>query len=233
MNFKYLTTILLSILTFSLYAQKKVKLKTTEDSVAYSLGLNIAKDLKRAQLDTILPPEFIIAGLTHSFSEKTDLLISEDDALKMISNYFERLNELKKDNEKNEAEKTKKIGKTFLENNKQDKSIIVTESGLQYKIIKQGNGPKPTESSKVKVHYKGTLIDGTVFDSSYDRGEPVEFGVTQVIKGWTEALLLMPVGSKWKVFIPYDLAYGERSAGNHIKPFSTLIFEIELLDIVN
>ena len=103
---------------------------------------------------------------------------------------------------------------------------------MQYEIIIKGNGPTPTANDKVRVHYHGTLIDGTVFDSSIDRGEPAEFGVSQVIKGWTEALQLMPVGSKWKLYIPYDLAYGDREVSEEIKPYSTLIFEVELLDIV-
>lgn len=124
-------------------------------------------------------------------------------------------------------------GQKFLEENKQRKEVTTTESGLQYEIIKQGKGKIPTAEDKVKVHYHGTLIDGTVFDSSVDRGEPVVFGVNQVIPGWVEALQLMPVGSKWKLYIPYDLAYGEHGAGELISPYSTLIFEVELIDIEN
>lgn len=142
--------------------------------------------------------------------------------------------------EAEEAEKAKELfadnlenGQKFLEENKQRKEVITTESGLQYEIIKQGKGKIPTTEDKVKVHYHGTLIDGTVFDSSVDRGEPVVFGVTQVIPGWVEALQLMPVGSKWKLYIPYELAYGERGAGELIAPYSTLIFEVELIDIEN
>ena len=122
-------------------------------------------------------------------------------------------------------------GEKFLAENKTKEGVQVTPSGLQYKVIKQGKGAIPTTSDKVKVHYKGTLIDGTEFDSSYKRNQPTEFGVTQVIKGWTEALTMMPVGSKWELYIPQELAYGSRNQGQ-IKPFSTLIFEVELLDIV-
>jgi len=122
-------------------------------------------------------------------------------------------------------------GEQFLAENKTKEGVVVLPSGLQYKVIEMGTGEVPTSSSRVKVHYKGTLLDGTVFDSSLDRGEPATFGVTQVIKGWTEALEMMPVGSKWILYIPSDLAYGSREAGA-IKPFSTLIFEVELLDIV-
>lgn len=121
-------------------------------------------------------------------------------------------------------------GEKFLAENKTIGDVVTLPSGLQYKVLVEGTGAKPKASDKVKVHYHGTLIDGTVFDSSIDRGEPITFGVTDVIKGWTEALQLMPVGSKWMVYIPYDLAYGSRDAGT-IKPYSTLVFEIELLDI--
>ena len=126
----------------------------------------------------------------------------------------------------------KKQGEDFLATNKERPEVKTTESGLQYEIIKQGKGKTPTATDMVKVHYHGTLIDGTVFDSSIERNEPATFGVSQVIKGWTEALQLMPVGSKWKLYIPYDLAYGDREVSETIKPFSTLIFEVELLDIV-
>ena len=125
----------------------------------------------------------------------------------------------------------KAAGEKFLAENAKKEGVVTTESGLQYKIIKAGKGEIPTKESTVKVHYKGTLIDGTEFDSSYSRKEPAKFGVTNVIKGWTEALQLMPVGSKWELYIPQELAYGERQSGSHIKPFSTLIFEVELLEI--
>ena len=124
----------------------------------------------------------------------------------------------------------KTAGEQFLATNKSKAGVVTTASGLQYEIIKKGNGPVPTETSRVKVHYHGTLIDGTVFDSSVDRGEPAVFGVNQVIKGWTEALQLMPVGSKYKLFIPQNLAYGAQDQGT-IKPFSVLIFEVELISI--
>ncbi|MGB4414362.1 MAG: FKBP-type peptidyl-prolyl cis-trans isomerase [Paludibacter sp.] len=124
----------------------------------------------------------------------------------------------------------KTAGEQFLATNKSKTGVVTTASGLQYEVIKKGNGPVPTETSRVKVHYHGTLIDGTVFDSSVDRGEPAEFGVNQVIKGWTEALQLMPVGSKYKLYIPQELAYGAQEQGT-IKPFSVLIFEVELISI--
>ena len=130
-----------------------------------------------------------------------------------------------------EGEKNKAANDKFLEDNKSKDGVKVTESGLQYLVMKEGTGEKPTAESKVKVHYHGTLIDGTVFDSSVERGEPAEFGVNQVIKGWTEGLQLMSVGSKYKFFIPQDLAYGARQTGEKIKPYSTLVFEVELLEV--
>ncbi len=126
---------------------------------------------------------------------------------------------------------TKAEGEAFLAENAKRPEVTVLESGLQYEVLKQGKGKKPTAESTVKVHYAGTLLDGTEFDSSYKRGEPATFGVTQVISGWTEALQLMPVGSKWKLYIPYNLAYGERGAGQDIPPYATLVFEVELLGI--
>ena len=131
-----------------------------------------------------------------------------------------------------EAKKNKEEGEKFLAENKTKSGVITTESGLQYQVITEGTGAKPTEKDRVKVHYTGTLLDGTKFDSSVDRGEPAEFGVNQVIKGWTEGLQLMPVGSKYIFWIPSELAYGERAAGPEIKPNSVLKFEVELLDIV-
>ena len=126
----------------------------------------------------------------------------------------------------------KKTGTAFLTENKAKPGVVTTTSGLQYSVEKEGTGAKPTATDRVKVHYTGKLLDGKVFDSSVERGQPAEFGVGEVIKGWTEALQLMPIGSKWKLFIPADLAYGDRGAGADIKPGSTLVFDVELIDIV-
>ena len=127
---------------------------------------------------------------------------------------------------------TRDAGRKFLEENAKRDDVVSLPSGLQYKVLVKGQGEVPQSSDKVKVHYEGRLLDGTVFDSSYKRGEPAEFTPMQVIKGWTEALTLMPVGSKWQLYIPYELGYGERGAGENIKPYSMLIFDVELLEIV-
>lgn len=163
------------------------------------------------------------------------------DVLNNIENPFsneqmqEAFGEINQRMQAKEAEKHKALaveGETFLAANAKKPGITVTESGLQYEIITQGTGAIPTKTSRVKTHYHGTLIDGTVFDSSVKRGQPIDFPVNGVIAGWTEALQLMPVGSKWRLYIPHNLAYGERGAGGSIKPFSALIFDVELIDIV-
>jgi len=219
--------ILLSLLTFlfmEIDAQKlqKVKLETAEDSISYAFGISIAENLRSQDIGNIQP-----MALAKAFDDfyKEEAQMTSDEANQMIQKFFDAK---EAENHKEAVEE----GKTFLAENAKKAGVKTTASGLQYKVITAGTGATPTAADKVKVHYSGTLINGTKFDSSYDRGEPAEFGVTQVIKGWTEALQLMPVGSKWELYIPYDLAYGSRGAGGDIKPFSTLIFEVELLDIV-
>jgi FKBP-type peptidyl-prolyl cis-trans isomerase FklB len=155
--------------------------------------------------------------------EKLEMSIQEAQAI--INDYFQQLQE-------KAYEQNIKEGKNFLVENAKRAEVKTTVSGLQYEIIKEGKGQKPAASDRVKVHYHGTLINGNVFDSSVNRGEPATFGVTQVIQGWVEALQLMPVGSKWKLYIPSELAYGAQGAGQSIAPHTTLIFEVELLDIV-
>lgn len=165
--------------------------------------------------------------------KKGDLLIpNSQEVFEAKTNAGQQKAQAKKDEElKTKYSEEIAAGEKFLAENKLVQGVVTLPSGLQYKVITEGTGAKPTASDRVKVHYHGTLLDGTVFDSSKDRGEPITFGVTQVIPGWTEALQLMPVGSKWMVYIPYSLAYGSREMGQ-IKPFSTLTFEVELLEIV-
>lgn len=206
----------------------KVKLVTNIDSVSYAIGMivgnNNNEQLKSAPSGDEINTDVMSAAFTIA-SAKGDLSISDEEANTLISEFFNKAS--KKVGQENLEE-----GNAFLEKNKAREGVVTTESGLQYEIITEGKGPKPTADDQVKVEYTGTLIDGTVFDSSVERGQPATFGVSQVIPGWTEVLQLMPVGSKWKIYVPANLAYGERGAGADIKPNSTLIFEIELLDIV-
>ena len=215
--------ILISLL-FTLTMESTItaqNLKTADDSLAYSLGVLIAGNLRQEGL-TDLNPELIAAGLKDAFKGKT--LLTADQC-----NAFVRDGSARRKAKQGESNKI--AGEKFLEANKSKPGVITLEDGLQYEVLKMGDGKKPKATDKVNVHYHGTLIDGTVFDSSVDRGEPISFALNQVIKGWTEVVQLMPVGSKWRVFIPYQLAYGERGAGGAIQPYSALIFEIELLGI--
>lgn len=210
-------------------SHKSASLKTAADSVSYAIGISTGAGYKE-NLKT-LPGEKaneddLIAGFIQALKGDTSAMkMTPQAAQAYIQTYFMEASA-------RDAKKTKEEGEKFLAENKAKKDVITTESGLQYQVVTEGNGAKPTVNDKVKVHYTGTLLDGTKFDSSVDRGEPMEFPVNGVIKGWTEILPMMPVGSKYIVWIPSDLAYGERGAGQDIKPNSTLKFEIELLDIV-
>ncbi len=209
-------------------SHKSASLKTAADSVSYAIGISTGAGYKE-NLKT-LPGEpanvdDLIAGFIQAIKgDSTAMKMTPQEAQAYVQEYF--MTASAKD-----AQKTKEEGEKFLAENKTKKGVITTESGLQYQVVTEGQGAKPKDTDKVKVHYKGTLLDGTTFDSSIDRGEPAEFPVNAVIKGWTEALQLMPVGSKYIVWVPSELAYGERGAGQDIKPNSTLVFEIELLDI--
>ena len=201
---------------------KDVKLTSELDSISYLIGVDIASNVKRAGIEEIDINAFAVGFAQVINGDSTQ--ISAADAQTKVRAYIRKTQELK-------AENSLKENTAFLEENKKKEGITTTASGLQYKIIKKGDGDIPISTDKVKVHYKGTLINGDVFDSSYDRNEPAVFPVTGVIKGWQEALQLMPVGSKWTVYIPSEIAYGKRAQGK-ITPNSTLIFEMELLEIV-
>jgi FKBP-type peptidyl-prolyl cis-trans isomerase FklB len=193
------------------------------DSATYALGVRIAQNLKNQGFDNINQALFMKA--LNAVLKGDSLLIPETN-LDMCIYGYQQVAQSKK------AEKSKAVGKTFLDANCKRKNVVTLSSGLQYEILKKSaDTTKPSLTDKVKCHYHGTLIDGTIFDSSVDRGEPAVFGVNQVIRGWQEILPLMPVGSKWKIFVPSDMAYGDQQAGPKIAPGSTLIFEIELLGI--
>lgn len=201
---------------------KTMELKTEMDSISYGLGVSIAQNLK-SQGVTELDVVSLSKGLEDVLQGK-DLKLAEAEIGAMLNTYMQKKVEEK-------AKEVIEEGKKFLEENGKRSEVKTLPSGLQYEIIKEGTGEKPTSLDKVTTHYTGRLIDGTVFDSSVERGQPATFPVGGVIKGWTEALQLMPVGSKWKLYIPYNLAYGERGAGAQIGPYSTLIFDIELISI--
>ena len=217
---------------------KEVATSTDKKQNAYHLGILIGQQLNSQMLKGV-NEEIFGKETTQSIDKDLYLegfiagtmgkggIISVDAAQKYVQ---ENMEKIKDKNLEQQYGANKEAGIKFLAENKTKEGVVTTASGLQYKIITKGTGEIPTADSKVKVHYKGTLLDGTEFDSSYKRNEPATFGAGQVIKGWTEALTLMPVGSKWELYIPYDLAYGSRDAGP-IKPFSTLIFEVELLGI--
>ena len=213
---------ILCLLSFATLAA--VELKTDKQKLSYALGAYFSQGVKQQNVDLDIPT--FLQAVEDSLN-KAPLQMNESEIETVLNQYKEKLA-----SERNAVAGTNKsVGQKFLETNKTKEGIVTQPSGLQYKIIKEGTGAKPTSESNVKVNYQGTLIDGKVFDSSYERGEPVSFNLNQVIKGWQEVLPLMNVGSKWQVYIPPDLAYGDRGAGNAIAPNSTLIFEIELIGI--
>jgi len=213
----------LSAATFSANAQ--IKIKSTLDSISYSIGVNIARSLQQQSLDSI-DPYIMVKGINDLLGSR-QLDVEESKGGMLIQRYMQ-------DTKNKKLNENKGISEKFLAQNKTKKGIITTASGLQYEILTKGTGPIPKSTDKVTVHYVGTLIDGRKFDSSIDRGQPATFPVTGVIKGWVEALQMMPVGSKWKLYIPSDLAYGQNpQPGGIIEPNMALLFEVELIKIEN
>jgi FKBP-type peptidyl-prolyl cis-trans isomerase len=224
---KYLAIALVAGFTASVMAAEDSVLKDEKAKVSYGYGMEIGKNLKRQGIE--IDPDLLAKGLKASLAgEKT--LMTEDEVRQTMMSFQQKMQSQRAEKSKKEGEENKTKGEAFLAENKKKEGVQTTPSGLQYKVITKGTGPMPKSEDTVKTHYRGTLIDGTEFDSSYKRGEPATFGVTQVIKGWTEALLMMPVGSKWQLFIPGDLAYGPGGRPG-IPPNATLLFDIELLAI--
>jgi FKBP-type peptidyl-prolyl cis-trans isomerase FklB len=220
--------LVLSIFSSMVIAQKKGTPKTKKEKISYSIGVNIGKNMKTQGMD--LDQGLLTQGIKDGLNSSKTAMSDKDMEAAMTSFQQEMTGKMQAKQKVN-GEKNTKEGEAFLAANKKKEGVVTLSSGLQYKILKSGDGPKPTKDQTVKCHYRGTLIDGTEFDNSYKRGEPTEFPVGQVVKGWTEALQLMPVGSKWQLFIPSDLAYGPNGAGQMIGPNATLIFDIELLSI--
>ena len=245
-----LLTLLSCLAIFSTFAQTKpkakvippTKLKATisltkvpvkefsnqMDSVSYAVGVLVAQNFKSQNVT--LNPEMVAKGFA-SVVKGDKLSMSEAECQNVMNSFMMKNQERQAAESAKQFFPNKEAGEKFLAENKKKDSVVTTASGLQYKIIKMGTGPKPLATDKVKTHYHGTLIDGQVFDSSVQRGEPISFPVSGVIPGWVEALQLMPVGSKWKLYIPQELAYGIRGGGQTIKPYSALIFEVELIEI--
>jgi FKBP-type peptidyl-prolyl cis-trans isomerase FklB len=212
-----------SLLVLPLFGQEKsTQLKDQKDKVSYSIGMQIGFNLSRQKVD--INPDVLAAGIKDSLAGKPQL---NPDQVKEVMATFEKDMEQK---QKESGEKNKAEGAKFLEENKKKEGVKTTASGLQYKVVKDGSGAQPKATDTVTVNYRGTLINGTEFDSSYKRGQPATFPVNGVIKGWTEALQLMKVGSKYQLFIPSNLAYGERAVSPDLSANSTLIFDVELLD---
>ncbi|MDR1525487.1 MAG: FKBP-type peptidyl-prolyl cis-trans isomerase [Tannerella sp.] len=193
------------------------------NKISYALGLSIGNNFITSGIKN-LDFDIFLKGVNDVFSGKKPE-VSYDEAKQIINDYFSKL-------QNEQMELNKEAGEEFLRINKGKSGVVTLPSGLQYEILRKGAGAKPKATDKVKCHYHGTLVNGTVFDSSVQRGEPAVFGVSQVIQGWVEALQLMETGSRWRLFVPSELAYGKRGAGDLIGPNSTLIFEVELLDIV-
>jgi FKBP-type peptidyl-prolyl cis-trans isomerase FklB len=203
-------------------------LKTQKEKASYALGMNFGTGLRKQAID--VDPAILARGLRDSFSNGKTLL-TEDEARAVLTQLQSDVRKKQQELAQQLGDSNKKQGMAFLEANKTKDGIVTLPSGLQYKVLQEGTGPKPAATDTVVCNYRGTLLDSTEFDSSYKRGQPATFPVTGVIKGWTEALQLMPVGSKWQLFIPSELAYGDRGAGGQIGSNATLIFEVELLSI--
>jgi FKBP-type peptidyl-prolyl cis-trans isomerase len=224
----FLSCIFLVTLSSGAFAQNHKTLETDKDKISYTIGNNIAQSLMQIKEEIVL--EKVIQGLEDTFHEKP-LQLTEEESRRIMQMFSMKMGKKQEEQQKKLADQVLEKGTRFLEENKKKEGVVTTESGLQYLVLKQGNGPKPSKIDRVKVHYKGTTIDGKEFDSSYKRGEPASFSITGVIKGWTEALFLMNVGSKYQLVIPPSLAYGERGAGSSIGPNEVLVFEVELLEI--
>ena len=203
-------------------------LNTQKDKTSYAIGMNVGKGLHRDSVD--IDPAILLRGLKDALAGGKTLL-TDQEAQATLTALQNDLRKKQQELRQQATETNKKEGEAFLAANKTKDGVVALPSGLQYKILQEGTGPKPAPTDSVVCNYRGTLLDGKEFDSSYKRGQPATFPVNGVIKGWTEALQLMPVGSKWQLFVPSELAYGDRGAGADIKPGATLIFEVELLSI--
>jgi FKBP-type peptidyl-prolyl cis-trans isomerase FkpA len=229
-----MTLFLLVVLTLPVMrvkaAEQELKLETEGQKLSYALGMDIGDMIKHLGTDANVDLAIVMRAVQDSLAGK-DLLLTTPQANEIKQAFLQKLQERLVAARKAQGEKNRTDSEAFLAQNKTKPGVVTTASGLQYEVITQGNGEKPTDTDTVIANYRGTLLDGTEFDSSYKRGKPATLPVKGVIPGWTEALQLMPVGSKYRLFIPANLAYGERGAGKLIGPNATLVFEVELLEI--
>lgn len=227
---KYLSIIFILIFAVACdqSAQEVTSLNDDQQKISYSIGTDIGKNLKRGEYP--IDVAALAQGMRDVLEEK-DLLLTDEEVREMLTLYRKESQAAMKKAQAEKGENNMVEGQKFLDENKTKDGVVVLPSGLQYKVLTEGTGKSPKATDKVKVHYKGTLINGKEFDSSYKRNQPAEFPVNGVIKGWTEALQLMKEGSKWMLYIPGELAYGARGAGGDIGPNETLIFEVELLEV--
>jgi FKBP-type peptidyl-prolyl cis-trans isomerase FklB len=209
-------------------AGSKAKLADGKEKLSYSIGVDVGRNLKQQGID--VDPDLLARGLKDILSGRKTLL-TDDEVREVLMDFQKDLMVKQQDHVRQISEKFRKEGEAFLDENGKKDGVVTLPSGLQYQVIEKGKGPSPKATHTVEVHYRGTLTDGTEFDSSYKRGTPATFPVNGVIAGWTEALQIMKVGSKWRLFIPAKLAYGERGAGRDIPPNAALVFEVELLGI--
>ena len=201
------------------------------DKLSYALGLGIGQQLKQMGLKDVLKVEDFSQSIIDVLAD-ADLKVSHAEGQKIVNDFFQKLEDVKRAEAAEAGKAAKADGEKFLAENAKKAGVITTASGLQYEVLTEGTGKKPKATDKVRCHYEGRLIDGTVFDSSYQRNEPADFGLQQVIAGWTEGVQLMAEGSKYRFYIPYMLAYGEGGAGALIPPFSALIFDVELIKVL-
>lgn len=228
MKLRVIIALSLVLFVSQVSAEEKLMLKDQKDKVSYSIGTNIGNNFKKQSMD--INTDALVQGIKDSLSGEKALM-TEQEMNETMKAFQQEMMTKQAELAKIIGEKNKTEGDLFLAENKKKEGVITLSSGLQYKVINEGSGAIPKLTDKVIVHYRGTLIDGTEFDSSYRRGQPVTFPVNGIITGWKEALQLMKTGSKWQLFIPPTLAYGERGAGRTIGPNATLIFDIELLSI--
>jgi FKBP-type peptidyl-prolyl cis-trans isomerase FklB len=228
MKFGWVAALAIVLVAGQAYAGDQVTLKSQKDKVSYIIGLNIGTNMKRQSVE--VDTDLLLKGLKDGLSGSKPIL-TEEEMRQTMTAFNEEMKKKHDEEVAKQGEENKKEGEKFLAENKKKEGVVTLPSGLQYKIITKGKGKSPTLNDTVTVNYRGTLIDGKEFDSSYKRGKPATFPVKGVIPGWTEALQLMKPGSKWELFMPSDLAYGARGAGNVIGPNATLIFEVELLSV--